>query len=805
MLEMHGNGRSDLIEWMFGEVQTSAASEGEVIAPAASGLDTYTGIILEPTVEFFTFVIDSIMSVFSSVMTQKDLQFVMVFENELNDLEPAQDAENIGATYTITDMEPYGTMIVNLDLLRYPYFTYSPEEIFAGKIDLLDVNFIDGSNGDDNWLNIRKVISQWYNILRMVAIIGLLSVLIYTGIKIIISSNTKDKAKYKEMIANWFIAVILAFSMHYIMAFILSVIEEITTLLQGLTGAIQVNAGGTTFVTNLIGLARFQLQQNHFTAKVGYLIIYTALVVYTFKFTFVYLKRVLKMAFLTIIAPIVALTYPIDKANDGKAQGFEMWLKEFIYNALLQPMHYILYYILVSSSLTLAVRNPIYGIVALAFMSQAEKLLKKIFGFDKARAGTVGGIAGAFATGAVTSSFINHVRDPLHPFGKGNGSGSSNRSSGNALSNGNYTYYDEDSIQFNEDTTNIDSLLGMNLRGMAVNNNESTQQPGPVSFSGGDFGNREDMINILNQYERNGGNLEDVPDLSTLNDEDLRDLIQDRVIDNDSSFGNIGNNGFWPRYMDGSYEPANEEQSAWSIFKSKHPMARGLVNVGKTLAKPIWDTEKDTRENLENIGENVAKTVAGATVGIAAATVQAGMSITDGKYDPIEGATTVMAGMTGTSAVFDQFKNKKELDPEDKESLEKYTRQWFNSDHVIDMYNMEYAGEGKKRRSRAAKNYVSRGITDFEEQKQAMNFADLIKKERGLDEDEADKVAVATLQYRQGLIRTNNYMVLFDKDKKNKHIDLNANAYVGSASKDSIRRLHEDLIENVRDFDRANR
>ena len=51
------------------------------------------------------------------------------------------------------------------------------------------------------------------------------------------------------------------------------------------------------------------------------------------------------MAFLTIISPIVALTYPIDKM-DGEAKGFNMWLREFIFNALLQPLHYILYYIL---------------------------------------------------------------------------------------------------------------------------------------------------------------------------------------------------------------------------------------------------------------------------------------------------------------------------------------------------------------------------------------------------------------------------------------------------------------------------
>ena len=53
------------------------------------------------------------------------------------------------------------------------------------------------------------------------------------------------------------------------------------------------------------------------------------------------------MAFLTLIAPIVSLTYPIDKMNDGKAQAFNMWLKEYIFNALLQPFHLIIYFIFI--------------------------------------------------------------------------------------------------------------------------------------------------------------------------------------------------------------------------------------------------------------------------------------------------------------------------------------------------------------------------------------------------------------------------------------------------------------------------
>ena len=123
------------------------------------------------------------------------------------------------------------------------------------------------------------------------------------------------------------------------------------------------------------------------------------------------------MAFLTLIAPIVALMYPLDKINDGNAQSFNMWLKDYIFNALLQPMHLILYYVLLGSAVGVAAANPIYGIVVLTFLSEAERLLKKFFGFEKAGGGTVGGMAGAFAAGAIASNIKNIAK-----FGAGGGS-----------------------------------------------------------------------------------------------------------------------------------------------------------------------------------------------------------------------------------------------------------------------------------------------------------------------------------------------------------------------------------------------
>ena len=69
--------------------------------------------------------------------------------------------------------------------------------------------------------------------------------------------------------------------------------------------------------------------------------------------------------------------YAIDKIRDGKAQGFDIWFKEFIFNLIIQPFHLLMYFVLVGMAVDLANSNILYSIVAIGFMIPAEKLLRK--------------------------------------------------------------------------------------------------------------------------------------------------------------------------------------------------------------------------------------------------------------------------------------------------------------------------------------------------------------------------------------------------------------------------------------------
>lgn len=309
------------------------------------------------------------------------------------------------------------------------------EEIMIKMLnDVSEEEITEASRVESIATTLRGVISKWYFILRNLALLVLMLLLIYSGIRIVIGSTAGEKAKYKERLQDWLVGMCLVFLMHYIMVFAVELNEKFINLIdssngnQGIYKVIhlstqnQINEAkkheqlegyiytgsqlGLTnnsnqyllWPTNLMGGIRIQQQLvNEGTVNwIGYALCYVVLVVYTVSFTWTYLRRVLYMAFLTMIAPLVAMTYPLDKLTDGKAQAFNAWLKEYIFNLLIQPFHLLLYTVLVTSAFELVGQNSLYALVAIGFMTPAEKLLRKFFGFEKAQTpGLLGGAAGA--------------------------------------------------------------------------------------------------------------------------------------------------------------------------------------------------------------------------------------------------------------------------------------------------------------------------------------------------------------------------------------------------------------------------
>lgn len=382
--------------------------------------------------------------------------------------------------------------------------------------------------------NLRPIIANWYNILRDISIVGMLSILVYVGIRIMLSSTAGDKAKYKQLLVDWVVAICLLFLMQYIMSFSNIAVKKVTSVIQSavvsttesdklsenekkaakekgkLDGDVAVTRGTQLFeiedkelvnkayqilveenktdtkYNDLFKNGNLYWPTNNFTeqarmlgqltdkdddatnyeyASIGYKIIYIVLVLYTLIFTWTYVKRVVYMAFLTMIAPLVALTYPIDKMGDSKAQAFNMWFKEYIFNLLIQPLHLILYMVLIGSAMTFASQNLIYAVVAIGFMTPAEKLMRKFFGFEKA--GTPGMFAGP-AGAALMMGGINKLLRPPHP-PKGGGGPSGGGSENDSDDGG------DGKINFMSDKVDTDGMFKI---GNGDNDNANGQDAG---------------------------------------------------------------------------------------------------------------------------------------------------------------------------------------------------------------------------------------------------------------------------------------------------------------------------------------
>lgn len=300
---------------------------------------------------------------------------------------------------------------------------YGPANIFAGTIPAFDINFFNpmqtdseeneksitnvGEEGEKNTKRtsaaqvLRQVVSGWYQALQKLTLVALLSVLVYVAIRTIISSIGEDKAKYKKMIKDWLVAICIVFTLHYIMAFALAITLEIRNIFETETV-------GEQSEDKLMSKLRNDMEdEQKYTEVFTNIVMYLTLVIFTVTFSIQYLKRTIYMAFLTIIAPLIAFTYPLDKIKDGQAQAFNMWIKEYIFNALIQPVHLILYFIFLGSAEELVNAYPLYGIVVLGFLIPAEKLIRKMFGFEKAS--TVSAL-GSIAGGEAVMKMVNKVK-----------------------------------------------------------------------------------------------------------------------------------------------------------------------------------------------------------------------------------------------------------------------------------------------------------------------------------------------------------------------------------------------------------
>ncbi len=459
---------------------------------------------------------------------------------------------------------------------------------------------------------LRNIISTWYNGLRMIALVGLLSVLLYIGIKIILSSGSaQNQAKYKNMLKDWLVALCILFVLHYIMSFMMTLSEKLIGIMGDNVSDSKYALGASDKLMNSL---RTKMEQNAFYGtgsgenwtfgeSSGYAIMWFAMVLITFVFTFQYMKRLIYLAFLTMIAPMIALTYPLDKIKDGKAQAFSFWLREYIFNCLLQPVHLLIYTVFISSAFSFAESNILYALLALAFMMPAEKIIKEMFGLKSSGPSNA---INAAAGGAIVMSMINKLRS------KGGSSSGEGKEKNESVRTANpRKQYSEQGSNKNSKPLEGTKPAERGNNNVSVNNNLSSNNN---ETSNNNVQNNETTRsnNVSNTSSNNGGNssINNASDANNVenNTQRLNNSYSGNEQTNNTQTNNTKSNGVWSglnavgkKYI---YGPDRFRSYGRTLRRSASGAALGIIAGGATVAANIADGElfSNTGKAFSEIG-----------------------------------------------------------------------------------------------------------------------------------------------------------------------------------------------------------
>ena len=286
----------------------------------------------------------------------------------------------------------------------------TPFDIFFNRYKLLDVNVFDIDGAEGLVKDIRSSIAFWYYCMRTIAAMILLVVLVYVGIRMALSTVAEDKAKYKKMLFDWACSLALIFVLQYIAVFTIycnnAIVNVLRSMLEGDTG---VEAGLTEMIFDIGMKGVFGVG----IPSIAAVLVFVFIVFQTIAFLIAYINRMIKVAFLVMISPLISITYSIDKMGDGKAQALNKWLSEFIFTILIQPFHCLTYIAFVRTAFSLITNvdvtplqaftdiaalvsdpeynelvNGVLAILCLKFINDGEKIVRKIFGFQDDNSGT---------------------------------------------------------------------------------------------------------------------------------------------------------------------------------------------------------------------------------------------------------------------------------------------------------------------------------------------------------------------------------------------------------------------------------
>lgn len=262
--------------------------------------------------------------------------------------------------------------------------TYTIRDTLTNKYSMFNIKYLiePGSGTTINSIDrIAQNISVWFVGIRNLSTVIIAIILVYIGIRLTLATIAEEKAQYKKMLMGWLEGIVLLFVLHYLIIIFIYISDWIVNWLSDL---MKDNQTTMQLEENMLQ----KISDNLFktSSKWGWVLygtLYTLLTLSEIQIFVFYISRLLKIAYLIIISPLVCVTYSIDKIKDGKAQAFENWIKEFAISVLAQPLQLFIYVLLIDSTGEIIFKNMAFGVIFLLLLPYGVRIFKSVLKFGE--------------------------------------------------------------------------------------------------------------------------------------------------------------------------------------------------------------------------------------------------------------------------------------------------------------------------------------------------------------------------------------------------------------------------------------
>ena len=308
---------------------------------------------------------------------------------------------------------PVGYQITIDDLVfnQYPetkidYFT----DLRGGEYSKI----IWGTDGSGNG-GLSHTVNECYSFFNKIAILVYMVMLVYMGLRIILSSTGQSLSHFKTLFMYWVIGVAILFFYPYAMKYIIKINDTLVSTISANRGTSYMPEKNMVAALTPTSLWTLDFSKNPFEGngedymamiandanESRKLALSFAYIILTWQLLILilhYYKRLFMVGFLIAIFPLVAMFYALDKIGDGKSQAFDHWNKEFMLNVLIQSFHAVVYVFVCGSIGATYAQNGFFDYILIitgtTFLFTGEQIVKGIFSQDSGvKAGAAKGLS----------------------------------------------------------------------------------------------------------------------------------------------------------------------------------------------------------------------------------------------------------------------------------------------------------------------------------------------------------------------------------------------------------------------------